>query len=111
MIRVSPMTCRRKAIPPLFRVVAAGAAALVLMLTILAVCPSLHAWLHGEKHLDADDDCAVVLFIQGVTPALAAVAVAAATLRFLADRLPVPAPLHLTARHFEFPPGCGPPSG
>ncbi len=103
------MSCRRNAIPPLYRVVAAGAAALVLMLAILAVCPSLHAWLHGEKHLDADDDCAVVLFSQGVTPALAAITAVAATLRVLTEGIPAPASLHLTARHFQFPPACGPP--
>ena len=89
--------------------VAAGCAALVLALTVLAVCPALHAWLHGEKQLDADDDCAVVLFVQGVTPALAAIVAVLVALRMLAEDLPAPWLLFLEARRFQLPPGRGPP--
>jgi len=94
---------------PLHRLVAAGCVALVLGLTILAACPSLHAWLHGEKLLDRNDDCAVVLFVQGVTPALAAIVVLIA-LRLLGKQVPAPPGLFLAAIAFQFPPGCGPPA-
>jgi hypothetical protein len=92
------------------RLVAGGCAALILALTILAVCPSLHAWLHGEKQLDPDDGCAVVLLVQGVTPALAAIGALLVAFRVLRERLPAPRRLFLAAIPFQFPPGCGPPA-
>jgi protein-S-isoprenylcysteine O-methyltransferase Ste14 len=92
------------------RGVAAGGVALVLALTVLAVCPSLHAWLHGEKQLDPDDACAVVLFVQGVTPALAALALLLVAWRLLGETLPTPRRLRLPALPFVFPPGRGPPA-
>jgi hypothetical protein len=104
------MKLRSRVPDPLFRLVAAGCVALVLALTVLAVCPSLHAWLHGEKQLDPNDDCAVVLFAQGLTPALAAIVALVVARRVLGDRLPEPSRLFLAARPFEFPPGCGPPA-
>jgi hypothetical protein len=94
---------------PFRRLVAAGCVALVFALTVLAVCPALHAWLHGEKQLDADDDCAVVLFVQGVTPALAAIVAILIALRALAEDLPEPPAFFLEARRFQRPPGRGPP--
>jgi hypothetical protein len=103
------MSRRDSTLPPFYRAVAAAGAALVLVLTVLAVCPTLHAWLHGEKQVDADDDCAVVLFAQGVTPALAAVVAVVAALRVLAEKLPDPARVFLAAPDFQFPPTCGPP--
>jgi hypothetical protein len=91
------------------RLIAAGCVALVLALSVLAVSPSLHAWLHGEKQLDADDDCAVVLLAQGVTPVLAAVLALVAALRVLAEEPPAQRLLLLEAPGFRLPPGCGPP--
>jgi hypothetical protein len=91
------------------RLIAAGCVALVLVLSVLAVSPSLHAWLHGEKQLDADDDCAVVLFAQGVTPVLAAILALAVALRILAEKPATPRLLLLEAPGFKLPPGCGPP--
>jgi hypothetical protein len=104
------MRRRQPLVGPFHRVVAGIGVALVLALTVLAVCPSLHAWLHGEEHLDNDDGCAVVLFIHGATVAAATAIVAAVTLRATADRLPAPAELLLGAPRFQFPPGCGPPA-
>ena len=104
------MSRRRSALISLHRLVAAGGVALVLALTVLAVSPSLHAWLHGEKQLDADDGCAVVLFVQGVTAGLAAIVAVVGALRVLAEELPAPRQLLLGAPRFQFPPGCGPPS-
>jgi hypothetical protein len=105
-------TVIRRALNPdtVRRWVAAGCAVLVLALTVLAVCPALHAWLHGEKQLDDDDDCAVVLFVQGVTPALAAIVAILIALRALAEDLPGPGVLVLDEVGFLRPPGRGPPS-
>jgi hypothetical protein len=83
---------------------------LVLLLTVLAACPQLHAWLHGEKQVDADDHCAVVLFAQGVTSVLAAALALVIALRVMAEVLPAPQSLLLEAPRFQLPPGCGPPS-
>jgi hypothetical protein len=94
---------------PWRRLVAAAGVAVVLALTILAVSPTLHAWLHGEKQLDANDDCAVVLFAHGLTPALAAIVLLGLFLRQRAESLPLPELLLLVAPSFDLPPGCGPP--
>lgn len=66
---------------PLRRILAAGCAGLVLVLTIFAASPVAHDWLHAveKKHVcgehpapaapastNADHDCAVVLFASGV---------------------------------------------
>ena len=91
------------------RLVAAGGVALVLALTILSVSPALHAWLHGEKQLDPNDDCAVVLFAHGLTPALAALVLLGLFLTPRREKLPQPAVLLLVAPSFDLPPGCGPP--
>jgi hypothetical protein len=104
------MRMRQSSRDNLFRLIAGGCVALVMLLTVLAACPSLHAWMHGEKQLDDDDDCVVVLFIQGVSPALAAIVILVIALRVLMERLPAPPPLLLAPRHFRLPPGCGPPS-
>jgi hypothetical protein len=96
---------------PLRRLVAAAGVAVVLALTVLAVSPALHAWLHGEKHLDPDDDCAVVLFAHGLTPALAVVLLLGQFLRPRREKPPAPEILFLVAPSFDLPPGCGPPPG
>jgi len=101
---------RRSYIPePLRRLVAGAGVALVLALTVLSVSPTLHAWLHGERQLDANDDCAVVLFAHGLTPALAALVLLGLFLRRRPESLPRPAVLLLVAPSFDLPPGCGPP--
>jgi hypothetical protein len=104
------MSRRQTAIDPFRRFVAVLGVALVLALTVLAVCPPLHAWLHGEKQLDADDCCAVVLFAQGVTPTAAALIGIVVALRLLAEELPASPRPFLEAIRFQFPPCCGPPS-
>jgi hypothetical protein len=104
------MNLRPRVRDPLLRLVVAGCVALVLALAVLAACPSLHAWLHGEKQLDPHDDCAVVLFAHGLTPALAAIVALVVALRVLREKLPEAPQLFLAARPFSFPPGCGPPA-
>lgn len=49
------------------RLCAAGSAALVLALTILAASPAAHDSLHADRTARTDDGCAVVLFAGGVS--------------------------------------------
>ncbi len=91
------------------RLIAGACVALVLALTALAASPALHAWLHGEKALDADDDCAVVLFANGVTPAGCAVAAVLVFLRLWRDRTVEAPVLILAEARFRRPLSCGPP--
>lgn len=69
------MNARRILPPALFRrLLAAGGMALVLALTVFAVSPVAHARLHDHDHAHDtpdDDRCAIVLFADGVTPAVA----------------------------------------
>ena len=79
---------------PLRRLLALGATALVLLLTVLAVSPQLHTGLHGHHHdcpaeNTQDEGCVVTLFAAGVTAAPAPLVVVA------------PPPTHLRA---EFSP-------
>ncbi len=110
MMPPSAIHGRRAAARPWQRLVAAAGVSVVLALTLLAVCPTLHAWLHGEKHLDPEDDCAVVLFAQGVTPGLAILVLLALVL-IRRDVKPAPLAVIVEAPAFALPPVCGPPLG
>lgn len=103
------MSRRPEILDPWRRLIAAAGVALVLALTVLSVSPALHAWLHGEKQLDPNDDCAVVLFAHGLTPALAALVLLGLYLRPRLERILFPDVLVLVAPSFDLPPGCGPP--
>jgi len=103
------MSLRPPVLENLRRLAAGGAAVLVLVLAVLAVTPALHAWLHGEKALDADDGCAVVLFAQGITPALGAALRVVAALRRLPGRIAEPLAPSFAAPAHQLPPGRGPP--
>lgn len=110
------------------RFAASFAAALVLVLTVLAVSPALHAWLHSDsathsacshdhgpfppgpsdEHGD-DAGCVVTLFAHGgaelaVAPALLApVSLCRLATLAVASIPAAAAPAHI------LPPGCGPP--
>lgn len=64
---------------PFFRrAIAALGVALVLLLSASAASPGLHHHFHGDGAQDAgNDNCAVVLFANGLTLAVAAIGVAA----------------------------------
>jgi hypothetical protein len=110
MMHAPAMSHRSPTLSPLQRLLAAGAVALILALTVLAVSPTLHAWLHGESQLDPNDSCAVVLFAHGLTPALAALVLLALALAPPRAVFPLPAPILAAAPAFDLPPGCGPPA-
>jgi len=64
------------------RILAASCAALVLALTLFAASPVAHAWLHSDDsdhagHPAAADNCAVVIFANGVAPDLGQLALGA----------------------------------
>jgi hypothetical protein len=59
------------------RFLAAGAAALVLTLTVLAASPQAHEHVHNDCHHDETHSCAVVLFAQGLWTSLEVLAVPA----------------------------------
>lgn len=60
------------------RFVAAGSAALIFALTLFAASPAAHERLHACEHhtTTVEDGCAIVLFANGVAPALDALAIA-----------------------------------
>ena len=101
---------RRFRLRPTHRLLAAGCAALILLLTILAASPELHQRFHHETQPDRDDGCAVVLFSLGITGAAAA-AILVVVAQCLAEKVvTAPAGVDLTAPRFQHPPGCGPPA-
>ena len=99
----------RAAFPFLHHLIAVGGIALVLALTVLAVSPQLHAWLHGDAGM-ADHACAVTLFQQGVVAATAGIILAATVLVFLARVAVMPAELHLAPLPYRLHPGRAPPA-
>jgi len=114
------------------RLTAALGAALVLVLTILAVSPSFHAWVHAEPadpaphakcshghhhHHDApasadvEAGCIVNLFSQGGSELVTLPALLPAP-RFApaGDTLPLSVFCAPSAPAYLLPPGCGPPA-
>ena len=91
------------------RTFAVGAVVLTLLLTAAAASPALHAWLHGDTTPDANDDCAVVLFTQGITLAATAIAVAALPQVWRIARAWSAEEVFLTAPRYLRQPERGPP--
>jgi hypothetical protein len=52
------------------RITAAGAAVLVMLLTVLAASPQAHEQVHHDCHHDEEHSCAVVLFAHGLWTSL-----------------------------------------
>jgi hypothetical protein len=90
------------------RLLAAGAAALVLLLAILAVNPSLHARLHADAG-QADHECVITLFQQGVIPETAALVLVVAPLIPVVFAAARPS-LCLAPARCRLPPGRAPPA-
>ncbi len=89
--------------------IGAGCAALVLVLAILAADPEAHRWLHADSDHE-DHSCAVVLFVHGLTSALAEVALALVAWRLISVLGRAGQVLWLAAPSHSLPPACGPPA-
>lgn len=92
------------------RVLAAGSAALVLALALLAASPELHERLHAAGGLVGDDHCAVVLFASGVSLATSAVTVLPPVSEWQAQPAVVAVEIFLSAPRYLHQPERGPPS-
>ena len=91
------------------RLLAAGAAALVLTLIVLAASPEAHEHVHHDCHHDEEHTCAVVLFAQGLWTSLDIVAATTPEIAW-AQLIPLSRPeLRLAAPPHRLPPQCGPP--
>ena len=101
---------------PFRRFIAALGVALVLLLGVAAVNPVVHAHLHDADHAGHDTApaasphaCAVDLFANGITFALAAIAVTAPAVAWRERPLPAVAELYLTPPRYLRQPERGPP--
>lgn len=101
------------ALRPFRRFIAAGAAALVLLLTILAVSPQLHAGLHAHdattESVQKDDGCVISLFAGGVTAAPAALLLAAPATAYLAAAVTPRTEIFVSPPRYLLQPERGPP--
>ncbi|MGD0539871.1 MAG: hypothetical protein ABSC03_19755 [Verrucomicrobiota bacterium] len=99
-----------RASPPfLHRLLAAGGVALVLLLSVLAASPGLHAWLHSNAG-ETDHECVITLYQHGVVAAAAEV-VLVVVARVLLARVPqAPAELRLSPPRYWLYPGRAPPA-
>lgn len=91
----------------LHRLGAAGAAALVFALGLLAASPELHGLLHDT---DSDDGCAIVLFANGVSAPLGVIAVTPPESSWIEQPLASARDIFLTAPRYLRQPERGPPS-
>lgn len=93
----------------LHRLLAAGGVALVLLLTVLAASPELHAWLHRNAG-QADHECVITLYQHGVEAATVGVVLVAAAWVFLAWAAIAP-PMQVFPRvRYWLPPALAPPA-
>lgn len=107
------------------RLLAATVAALVLLLSVLAVSPQLHADLHacghdhGHSHhhevpasdFDSDPGCVVTLFGQGITAGPAPVSLATPAAALVAPIFFRPSEVAVSPPRYLHQPGRGPPLG
>ena len=93
------------------RFLAAGAAGLVFALGVFTASPKLHAWLHGQATLPANDSCAVVLFAAGVAVPLVAIAIAPPAMVWREMVRPAAFEIFLASPRYLRQPERGPPIG
>ena len=93
------------------RLLAAGAAGLILFLGLAAASPNLHTWIHGGAADHDDSGCVITLFSHGVSLASGGVALVVAPLEWQTVPLPVAEELLLTAPRYLRQPERGPPVG
>ena len=91
------------------RYLAPSAAVLIFALGVFATSPALHAWLHGNDALAADDSCAVVLFAGGVAVSLVAIVLIPLTRVWREAVQPVTREIFPPQSHYLRQPERGPP--
>ena len=90
------------------RLLAAGGVALVLLLTVLAASPELHARLHGNAS-DADHECAITLYQHGVVAAAVEAALVTVAWIFLTRAAITPQTGDFLRARYRLPPALAPP--
>ena len=96
------------------RLVALGAAALVLLLMVLAVSPQLHTAFHGHSNESTaanapDEGCVVTLFAAGVTAATAALALVVSPQAHLSAEFSLHSEIFVSPPRYLHQPERGPP--
>ena len=91
------------------RLLAAGAIALVLLLSVLASNPELHRFIHGDTDTGHEDGCAVVLFAHGVSTPFDTAVLAATPAAWATLSRPETAEIFLTSPRYLHQPERGPP--
>ena len=91
------------------RLLAGGGVTLVLLLTVLAASPELHARLHGNAG-EADHECVITLYQHGVVSPAVEVALVVVLLVLLAWVAAAPAALDLGPPRYWLPPALAPPA-
>ena len=108
------MSSSTSTVHPFRRLLALGAAALVLLLTVLAVSPQLHTAFHGHSDDSAaanaqDEGCVVTLFAAGVTTAPAPLVVVAPPTTHLRAEFSPHSEIFVTPPRYLHQPERGPP--
>ena len=91
------------------RLLAAGGIALVLLLSVLAVNPELHRFIHGDADAGHEDGCAVVLFAHGVSTPFDSAVLAVTPAQWIALSRPESVEIFLTSPRYLHQPERGPP--
>lgn len=92
------------------RIVAAGSAALVLLLAVLAASPELHERFHAAGGTGTHDQCAVTLFANGVSLACTTTAVPLPPISWIEHAAAEPAEIFVVTPRFLRLPERGPPA-
>jgi hypothetical protein len=112
---VNSLSYSLSTVHPFRRLLALGAAALVLLLTVLAVSPQLHTAFHGHTDDCAaanaqDEGCVVTLFAAGVTAAHAPLVVVAPPQTYLRAEFSPHFEIFVNPPRYLHQPERGPPS-
>lgn len=112
---MSTLSSSSSTVHPFRRLLALGAATLVLLLTVLAVSPQLHTAFHGHTDDSAaanaqDEGCVVTLFAAGVTAAPASLVVVAPPQTHLHAEFSPQSEIFVSPPRYLHQPERGPPS-
>lgn len=92
------------------RIGAAWGVALLLLLSASAASPVLHHWFHADRGVDANDNCAIILFASGVVLAATAIFATAPLAEWREIVRPQPTRVFVRPPRYLRRPERGPPS-